>query len=236
MDSKEYMDSLLDDNKKSSEHIYTHQLKNRILYPYFPTMVIDNFYDEPDLVRDFALDQEFFKGQRGSWPGLRTKLFHENNMPMLQVFWDKLLFYIRDYGYTGFSQFQTAFHMVDASYGRGWVHDDDPKLNIAGVIYLNEKAPLGSGTVIYNDKEDINLDEYADKFMKDVLSETPEEREPYQQYREEQTKLFDKTITMESVFNRCIIFDTRCWHSAEEFFGNSVDTNRLTQVFFVRAE
>lgn len=231
----DYINSLLESDKHSSQYIANNQIKDRNLFPYFPTTIIDNFYDEPDLWREFALDQEFFKGKRGSWPGLRTKLFHENNLELFELFGKKLLFWIKDYGYSSFTEFQTAFHMVDDSYGRGWVHDDDPKLNIAGVIYLNKTAPLGSGTVIYEDQNNINLDEYADKFMKDVLSESAEDRKPYQKYREEQTKLFKKTITMESVYNRCIMFDTRAWHSAEEFFGNSKETNRLTQVFFVKA-
>lgn len=232
---EDYIQNLLETNTYSSESIRDNNLKNRMLYPYFPTTVIDNFYEEPDMWREYALDQEYFKGKRGSWPGLRTKLFHENNMPLFNLFANKLLYYLRDYGFQSFSEFQTAFHMVDESYGRGWVHDDDPKLNIAGIIYLNETAPVGSGTVIYEDREDLELGKYADKFMRDVLSETKEERAPYQEYRNEQTALFDKSITMESVYNRCVMFDTRVWHSAEQFFGKDKEDSRLTQVFFVRA-
>ena len=36
-------------------------------------IVADNFYDDPDSVRNFALSQEF--SVRGNYPGLRTKSF-----------------------------------------------------------------------------------------------------------------------------------------------------------------
>ena len=36
-------------------------------------IVVDNFYDNPDQVREFALAQQF--EVRGNYPGLRTKSF-----------------------------------------------------------------------------------------------------------------------------------------------------------------
>ena len=42
-----------------------------------PLTVVDNFFETPTLVRNFALQQEFFKGDRGNWPGIRTKFLDE---------------------------------------------------------------------------------------------------------------------------------------------------------------
>ena len=36
-------------------------------------IIIDNFYQDPDEVREFALSQEF--GVRGNYPGNRTESF-----------------------------------------------------------------------------------------------------------------------------------------------------------------
>ncbi len=227
-----HVKQLIEQFSGSSEYIKQSGIKNRYLYPYIPTIVIDNFYEEPDLWREYALSQEFYKGDRGSWPGLRTKLLHELDQDIFRVTLRKLLMVMAQYGYSEFLELQTGFQMIDGTYGRGWVHDDDPKLNIAGVIYLNKEAPLGSGTTIYKDQNDFNGDKYTEMFMDDVLIASPEDRAKYEKYREEQVAHFQKTVTVESVYNRLIIFDTRNWHSAEKFFGDSVDSARLTQVIF----
>ena len=218
----------------SSEFYRSHDLKNKFLYPYMPTIVIDNFYEDPNLWRNFALDQEFFKGDRGNWPGLRTELLHNVNYDLFQVVGKKLLFILKDYGITKVSELQTGFQLIDETYGRGWVHDDDPTFQCAGVIYLSKDAPLGSGTTIYEDSVDFDSDRYSKMFETDVNNASPEEREVYSKYRAEQVSKFKKSITVENVYNRLILFDSRCWHSADNFFGTTKDDTRLTQVFFIK--
>lgn len=230
-----HVESLKQMNSRSAEFIKNSGIKNRYVFPYLPTMVIDNFYEDPDVWRDFALRQEYFKGERGSWPGLRTKMLHELNENIFRVTMRKLLMIVRQYGFTHFEELQTTFQHIDKTYGRGWVHDDDPKLNIAGLIYLNKDAPLGSGTMIYQDQDDFNGEQYTELFMNDVLLSDPTKRETFAKYRQEQVAHFTKSIEIESVYNRCIIFDPRNWHSAENFFGENIADSRLTQVFFIRA-
>jgi len=230
-----HVEQLKQQNSQSAEFIKNSGIKNRYVFPYLPTMVIDNFYEDPDVWREFALRQEYFKGERGSWPGLRSKMLHELDENIFRVTMRKLLMVVRQYGFTHFDELQTTFQHIDNTYGRGWVHDDDPRLNIAGLIYLNKDAPLGSGTVIYQDQDDFNGEQYSQLFMDDVLLSTPEERETFAKYRQEQVAHFTKSIEIESVYNRCIIFDPRNWHSAEKFFGENFVDSRLTQVFFIRA-
>lgn len=230
-----YVEKLLKINQNSSALIQTHDLKNRALYPFMPTIVIDNFYENPDLWREYALDQEFFKGERGSWPGLRTELLHKLNRELFDVVSHKLMQVLSGYGFKGYTELQTGFQIIDETYGRGWVHDDDPKLNVAGVIYLNPEAPLGSGTTIYDDAPDFNGEIYSEMFMKDVLVSTPEERVQFAKYREEQIANFKPNTVIDNVYNRLVMFDSRCWHSADNFFGTTKQDSRLTQVFFIKA-
>jgi hypothetical protein len=235
MDNSFFNKFVNDKNQSSSDFIKSNDLKNKFLYPYLPTIVVDNFYEDPLLWREFALDQKYFKGNRGNWPGLRTELLHNINMDLFQVVMKKLLFVLKDYGITRVSELQTGFQIIDETYGRGWVHDDDPTFQCAGVIYLNEDAPLGSGTAIYEDSPDFSGEKYAELFKTDVNNGSQEERDIYAKYRDEQVSLFKKTITVENVFNRMILFDSRCWHSAEHFFGTTTENSRLTQVFFIKS-
>ena len=57
------------------------------------------------------------------------------------------------------------------SYGSGWVHDDNPEHDLAGVIYLNDVTVQGSGTVIYDQQLDVNMQKYTEIFRQDVNSE-----------------------------------------------------------------
>ena len=221
--------------QNSSDFIRENDLKNRFLFPYLPTIVVDNFYEDPDLWRDYALSQDFFKGDRGNWPGLRTELLHRLDRNLFNVVMKKLLFILKDYGIREVRELQTGFQSIDETYGRGWVHDDDPTFQVAGVIYLNKNAPLGSGTTVYEDSPDFNGELYTKAFAEDVLLASPEDRANYAKYRNEQVSQFKKSIVVENVFNRLIMFDSRCWHSADNFFGTTKDDARLTQVFFIKA-
>jgi hypothetical protein len=230
----DFAEKMIRMNQGSAAAIQAGDLKNRFLHPFFPTIIVDDFYEDPDLWREYALEQEFFKGDRGTWPGLRSKLLHELNTDMFDIVAKKIMFVLKMYGFTEFAELQTGFQLVDDTYGRGWVHDDDPKLHVAGVVYLNKDAEEGCGTTIYKDAPDFNGEEYTKMFMKDVLDSTPEERAQIAKYREDQLAHFTPTIKVESVYNRFVLFDSRCWHSADKFFGTTKQDSRLNQVFFVR--
>jgi hypothetical protein len=233
--SKEYINQLMDQGRASADLIHKHNLKDPFLYPFLPTMVIDGFYEDPTLVRDYALDLEYYKGNRGSWPGLRSNYIQNLDAGLYELLYKKLMKELTPYGFTKFDELQSSFQLIDKTYGEGWVHDDDPHFTIAGLIYLNPDAPVGAGTTLYCNQTDFNGEVYGEIFMNDVLVANDQEREQYTKYRKEQRMHFSPTTTIESVFNRCIIFDPRTWHSANTFFGNEKDDTRLTQVFFARA-
>jgi len=230
---KQLVEKFLREEYNSRVMINRLDLKNRHLHPYFPTIIVDNFFESPDIVRHWALQQEFFKGERGTWPGVRTELLHESNIELYNYLIRKIFQIIKDYGVQEIYDMQTGFQLIDESWGTGWVHDDDPKLSVAGLIYLSPTAPIESGTTLYADNIDFNGEKYTKIFMEDVFS-TEEERSKFAKYRQEQRSHFTPTIQIGNVYNRCIIFDTRNWHSADNFFGKDKEDTRLTNVFFFK--
>ena len=56
----------------------------------FPTLCVDDFYINPEKVRDFALSLEYSKPE-GIYPGERTKYLHEIDKKFFHQFCEKLL-------------------------------------------------------------------------------------------------------------------------------------------------
>lgn len=195
--------------------------------PLHPTIVVDDFFELPQLVREYAIGLEYYKGDRGSWPGLRSPMIKDLDPDLVETIESKLL---KASGlFHSFTASDMTFQIIPENFGSGWVHDDDESHDLAGVIYLNDIIIQGSGTVIYNQQGDVNMQKYTDIFHQDVCGDDPEK---FRNHRLEQRSFFKTTITAESRFNRCIMFDPRQWHSAENFFGKESADARMTLVFF----
>lgn len=206
--------------------------KNRLYYPFIPTIVIDDFFESPHTVREFALNQDFFKGDRGTWPGIRTEFLEKLGGDVLEILIFKIL---KNYPqFQRFEKFESTFQLINENYISGWMHDDAPDLNLAGFVYLSPNPPINTGTTFYADN-DVVLDKFLPAFMDDVCR-PPEDppRVELQKYKQDQKSSFFPTITVDNVFNRCVIFDPRTWHCADNFFGTTKEDTRLTLVFFAR--
>jgi hypothetical protein len=208
--------------------------KDRINRPFIPTIVVDNFFESPTLWRHYALSQEFYKGERGTWPGIRTAMLDNLNIELYSILEFKLLQLLPQF--KKFNKIESTFQLIDETYGNGWVHDDNPEHNVAGIVYLNEQHPQNSGTTLYMDDDDISADKYTQMFIDDVMSTDPADRSQFAKYRNEQRSKFTRATEIDFHWNRCVMFDPRTWHSADNFFGTTKDTARLTLVFFGNAE
>ena len=195
-----------------------------------PLTVVDNFFETPTLVRNFALQQEFFKGDRGNWPGIRTKFLDELDINFFNTFHDKLLNYIPR-NYKGFQHLEATFQSIDETYKRGWVHNDDPKWNVAGIVYLNNDKPKQDcGTTFYDDRDTSNDDDHSKEYCDDVNDNIGQNED----VRDKVNSRWVPSMLAENRWNRCVISDSTRWHSAGRFFGHNKETSRLTLVFFGR--
>ena len=195
-----------------------------------PLTVVDNFFETPTLVRNFALQQEFFKGDRGNWPGVRTNFLDELDINFFNTFHDKLLTYIPR-NYVGFQHLEATFQLIDETYKRGWVHNDDPKWNVAGIVYLNNDKPKQDcGTTFYDDRDTSNDKDHSKEYCDDVNNNIGKNED----IRDKVNSRWVPNMLAENRWNRCVISDSTRWHSAGRFFGHNKETSRLTLVFFGR--
>jgi hypothetical protein len=109
-------------------------------------IVLDDFLDNPNKVRESVLQIDFSKN--GSFPGNRSLRADENYQKMvkekLEKIFNKKLFF--PYKYDSFC-FQICLENHES-----WVHLDEAEW--AGVLYLTPDAPAESGTALFTKVEE----------------------------------------------------------------------------------
>ena len=198
---------------------------------HFPITVVDDFFEYPDEVREFALQQEYFLDVENRWPGKRTKPLHEINFSLFNSTVNKVIYLFYNSNKTKISWNAAAqFQKVDSKYNEGWVHTDDNLCT--GIIYLS-KSKNKCGTTIYRPIDPLsanlkNVDKKIESFKNtDLITNTDA-------FRLENNKQFRPTVTVQEEYNRLVLFDGHLIHSANEFYGAEDDSARLTLVFFIR--
>ena len=199
-----------------------------------PASIIDNFFDNPDEIRNYALTLEF-NSPKGLYPGYRSEqikiinptLYNEINSRILSLFFNQ---YKDALDISVESQFQS----IPKKFEEGWVHQDIDlnNRNIAGVIYLTPNPVLDCGTSIYRQISEPN---YADlKLRNEYYSNgSVDDIEKYKEGRARYNSNFEKTLDVKNVYNRLLIYDTSEFHKESGFFGSCKEDSRLTIVFFM---
>jgi len=188
----------------------------------YTSWIVDNFYDNPDEIRKFALEQEFgdesvitgFVGRRTFnqflFPGLKEAF--ESVMGKKITKWE-------EHGMNG--RFQICWS------GERLVYHCDEQM-WGGMIYLTPNAPYQCGTTLYADKKN-RARTYYDPGWNEYWANTPGDchldRTP-----------FEPVDVLGNVYNRLVIFDASCIHSASEYFGTNKENARLWQMFFFDTE
>lgn len=206
-------------------------MKHRILSQ--PTIIVDDFFESPTVWREYALKQTFnFDSKIDTYAGERTATLDKLNINLFHKVAGKLIKHIPHK--SSFSKLQMSFTLTDKTYGTGWIHDDEDFYNVAGIIYLTPNPPPNTGTAFYHKTAHEPLPHFNDQFFNE-LKAAPEDRHIYEKYKEEQRSVFKKTLTVENIYNRCVLFNPTNWHSVERYFGNTKEDSRLVLTIFGHA-
>ena len=224
-------DAIRQRHQQSSMSINAFDLKNRRKRPYFPITAIDDFFPEPELWRYFGLNQEFSPATLETYPGIRSAPLDEISNDLFNKFAARLLQHMPK-GTMGFHNLRASFHLTDETYIKGWIHDDDPKLTVSGLVYLSPNPIKKSGTVFYEDTPGLDPGlEFTEVIERDTLEFDAEQRAKIGNYRDKHRQCYKQNAYVENIFNRCIMFDPRLWHCPDNFFGKTKEEARLTLVW-----
>lgn len=196
-----------------------------------PVTILDNFYNDPYKIREYALAQSFTRHEGASWPGLRTKMLLDLDKDMYKSFVDKMLAVCFNLPTDHIGCNVDVFFQTTAEhYEEGWIHTDTG-VSFAGVIYLSPNPLIDAGTSIY--QENGVLQEYDQYPKVEFYNGETTDISKYRNLRDTHNSNFTKTIDVSNVFNRLVLFSGEEWHRESKFFGSSLTDSRLTQVFFV---
>jgi hypothetical protein len=214
-----------------------------------PITCIDNFYNNPDEIVEFAESLKFEKTP-GIYPGIRTDLLSEINPDFFNAFCNKLFSLFFDYNQGEVNwEVNTVFQKIypfsedeNSILNSGWIHLDSPYEVAAGVIYLNKESNVNAGTSIYKIKyPELILNKvdghlyYGDNTARvDFYANLPVDIEEYKEKKIQHEELFEKTLEFGNVYNRLVLYDIEYWHKESNFIANKFNP-RLTQVFFIKS-
>ena len=200
----------------------------------YPVTIIENFYENPEAIRKFALAQKYtFCHERQNleyvYPGGRTKDLFDLDSALHEKICKKLvsIFHNSEYDHMRWA-ISTNFQSVTEEYKEGVIHTDQNTI-FAAVLYLTPDAPLNSGTSLFKPNKNFNeakyqqaLDENDKKFRAGaIVMDTS--------YH----SMFDEIVRVNNVYNTLILYEGRHFHAANQFFGNTQKNSRLAQVFFI---
>ena len=183
--------------------------ENRIV-PRQEFIVIENFYKDPDFVRNEALSAEY--NVTGNFPGVRSKpyFYHGIRDKFERIIGRPITYWPTD-NYNGAFQWTTADM-------KSWIHRDLTQWS--AIVFLTPDAPADGGTCFYTHKE-TNLVYAPTKELEDFLRKD--------------TFDMDKWVLTDrigNVYNRCVLFRGKRTHISDRYFGDCLENGRLFQMFF----
>ena len=201
----------------------------------FPYIVYDNFFEDPDLVVDFANSLEYRMGD-GSWPGVRTNDIGHYDYDFKKLVIDKIcrLFYPdSDYQWYVKTVFQKVEGMHEDKYhikNRGWIHKDTTRI-LGGIIYLDKNPEKDTGTSIYKKRKiAIPYTPEKDACKRKWYTGQDVSDEEYEKYFDSTSENYEEVLKVENVYNRLFMFTGHSHHGVHTY--GSVGNTRLTLPFF----
>lgn len=178
-------------------------------------IITDDFYSDPDRVRNFALGQDF--RLRGNFPGQRTQTFlDQSTQDAIQtILWNaggEVTNWFAQDGLSGSFELATARD-------RSWIHTDHFN-TWAGICYLTPNAPISGGTGLFQHRR----------------TGARRESELEEEYDAQDMTKWELYDVITNRYNRLALYRGDLFHTSLDYFGSDLHTGRLFQLFFLTTQ
>ena len=226
----------------------------------FWPVTLDNFFDNPDEIRELGLSMlKSKKGidMEGAWPGYRTEPLLEKNEELTRQIIIKILscYWNLDFEQIFWNSCNMGFQSIPSldkdknnAKNKGWIHRDgnDPRClhypntspvqqELAGLIYLTPDIERDTGTSLFVAKKDQTLEHYdaSMEIRKKVHLGKRVNEEEIKDKWEKHRSCFVEKVRFENIYNRLIMYDTKEFHGVNSYYIPEGKDDRLTLVFFI---
>ena len=186
-------------------------------------MVVDNFYKDPDFIREYAINNLKFSNS-DYHRGKRSERFLLNGTKekLEEILGRKIINWNHSSYANGVFQYCTSYDPI--------VYHIDTQ-TFAGAIFLTPNAPLDSGTATYRSKITgaTRFEDFGEDYNKTFLGVSDE----FNFYDNTNFELVDKVA---NVYNRLVMWDAKTIHAASNYFGDAINNARFFQLFFFDVE
>tara|TARA_Y100000004_G_scaffold75235_1_gene84571 strand:- start:491 stop:1156 length:666 start_codon:yes stop_codon:yes gene_type:complete len=196
----------------------------------WPTLIVDNFLNDPIKVKEFALKQSYSPDKEGRWPGERSDYLHILNRNLFDSITVKImsLMYPYEISYNNMQwNALCSFQKIKPQISNlGWAHHDAGN-EFTAIIYLS--SHLNCGTSVCEPKDFYNKNDMHTEKKKQMFLNNDKKMIPFQK---EVNNCFTDTINISSRFNRLVLFDSSNYHRANQFEEKNITEDRLTLICF----
>ena len=198
--------------------------------------ICDDFFEDPHKVRSIALKQKYVT-ERLNYPGIRC-------LDVPEEITDYILSYVRYITKKSSLTLTTSvFHSITKEFGDGIFHGDFDYDYIC-INYLSLGSHLHCGTEIcdydsfshWGQLKNIMLYDEKTTKIQHAFHKNPFNlinRYRYGRIRKKINSYYQPDFIVSNKFNRCVMFPSRNFHRAQNFFGTSLENSRLTIVSFM---
>lgn len=203
-------------------------------------IVIDDFHPDPDNYRDFALNnltwQKYSKEK--NWPGVDS----EEEISDMEI--TSIISSILGEGVWPNGVNKSAYFRVscEGDSGAQHIHFDPSKpggnpLLWAGVLYLTpgEERPE-SGTKFYRHKKTGWTESPSRKQALEYGIKDDNDMIRFFESDGKDMNMWEETMSVSFKYNRLVLFRPWLFHANGKIFGNTKETGRLIQLFFLTGE
>jgi len=200
----------------------------------FPTLVVDDFLDDPDYVYNLAKNAEYNDPGHTNHPGVASKLkLYDIDEKLFDLIIKKIFGYYWDLNYPVNYLIDMEFQRIqskdDGILNKGIIHVDSEIAMAAGLIYLNRDAPRDTGTSFYKLKDEsyrIKQKELLDPIAKYHAGEHVDGIEKICQDHYDK---FEETMRVQNQYNRLLFYSGDEWHTATSYDNQT----RYTLRYFI---
>ena len=196
----------------------------------FPTLVVDDFLEDPDYVLCLATNAEYNDPGHTNYPGVASKnKIHELDQELFDTILQKIFGYYWDLNNPVKFRVDMEFQKIEKN-GQGIIHLDTTYGALAaGVIYLNQDIETDTGTSFYkliDPDYKIKQHEFLDPIAR---YHAGEHVDGLDNICEKHYNMFEETMRVQNQYNRLVTYDSNVWHTATSYG----DQTRYTLRFFV---